>query len=86
MGVAWRNVVRDWWRKALALPSDEDLSKPPKMRRSIQKTMLLALDSSRNSNSERRRATRFFSPGASSMPSRPSISASMRWSVARTAR
>ena len=39
--------------------------------------MLLAFDSSRNSSSVRRRATRFFSPGASSMPVRRSISASI---------
>ena len=45
-----------------------------------------ALDSSRNSRSERRRATRFRRPGASSTPVRRSISASRSLSVARTAR
>ena len=83
MGVACKKVVRDCARKA---PRAADLSEEPpaEMRRSIQKTMLLALDSSRNSSSERRRATRFLSPGASSAFS-PPISASRRCSVARTA-
>jgi len=59
--------LKNVWRFSVLKPRRADPAEPrsgapPTMRRSIQYTMLLEFDSSRNSSSVRRRATRFFSP------------------------